>query len=244
MTLGELKAQIADWLDREDLSGRIPDFIRQAETVIYRGLRTRDNEFTKVYPDPSLPVPDLASPLTLPDNYREMKLVLINGRQAIRISDQDYFIRRQQDPGDWDSSAYYYFTVIERKLYLFPWPEAIPVPDGWGDNQIDIIYYGTESIVEMATWNTPTNPNTVPESEGDDPSTTIREDEATSRLLQVAPDAYLYQSLAQALKFLKQYEEAGAYEQMARAALSDLVLEDDVASYAGSTVSVSSVYHD
>ena len=41
----ELKAAIADWLDRSDLTARIPDFIALAETRINRELRIRAMEY-------------------------------------------------------------------------------------------------------------------------------------------------------------------------------------------------------
>ena len=48
MALGnytDLKAAIADWLDRSDLTARIPDFIALAETRINRELRIRAMEY-------------------------------------------------------------------------------------------------------------------------------------------------------------------------------------------------------
>ena len=43
-TYTELKTAIADWLDRSDLTDRIPDFITLAETRLNRELRVRPQE--------------------------------------------------------------------------------------------------------------------------------------------------------------------------------------------------------
>ena len=40
-TYTELKASVADWLNRTDLTSVIPDFIALAEAQIERTLRTR-----------------------------------------------------------------------------------------------------------------------------------------------------------------------------------------------------------
>ena len=38
----ELKSSLADWLNRSDLTSRIPEFISLAEAAFNRNLRTRD----------------------------------------------------------------------------------------------------------------------------------------------------------------------------------------------------------
>ena len=43
-TYSELQAAIADWLNRSDLTARIPDFIALAETRINRDLRAREQQ--------------------------------------------------------------------------------------------------------------------------------------------------------------------------------------------------------
>ena len=40
-TYNELKTSLADWLNRQDLTSTIPDFISLAEAQIERQLRTR-----------------------------------------------------------------------------------------------------------------------------------------------------------------------------------------------------------
>jgi len=43
-TYPELQSAVADWLNRSDLTARIPDFITLAETRINRDLRTREQQ--------------------------------------------------------------------------------------------------------------------------------------------------------------------------------------------------------
>jgi hypothetical protein len=43
-TYGELKTAVANWLERSDLTSRIPEFISLAETRINQELRSRENE--------------------------------------------------------------------------------------------------------------------------------------------------------------------------------------------------------
>lgn len=233
-TYGELKTTIADWLDREDLAGRIPHFIKLAETKVYRTLRTRENEFTKTWTEVDEPL----SPIDLPQNFREVKLVILDDIPLENISPQEYHVRVRK--GNEGTRAY--FTLIERKLYVYPWPTE--TPDDWGTFTLEMIYYGTESITEMATWNTPTNPNSVPEGLGSAPETSVREDEATTRLLQVAPDVLLYGALSEAYGYLMQVEKKAEYQAMFSAAVADLEQEGAMADLTGSTVGVSSIYFD
>ncbi len=43
-TYSELQSAVADWLNRSDLTARIPDFITLAETRINRDLRAREQQ--------------------------------------------------------------------------------------------------------------------------------------------------------------------------------------------------------
>ena len=63
----ELKAAVANWLERDDLTDRIPEFISLGEAVINRRLRTRDME-ASVTITPSTSVRYVA----LPAGYMEL----------------------------------------------------------------------------------------------------------------------------------------------------------------------------
>ena len=234
--LGELKTRIAEYVDREDLTEDIPKFIRLAETKIYRKLRTRENEFTLQITETTLPEP--LSPITLPQNFREFKLVTLNDAPVENVSVQR--LKTLQAIGY--DAAKTYFTTIERKLHLHPWPTE--TPDPWESFVLDVVYYGTESIVDMATWVTPTNPNTVPESDGTPSDTTLRGDDATTRLFLVAPDVYLYGALAEAYTYLLMPDQATMWGGAFSAVLAELKTEHDLAEFSGGTTSVSNIYGD
>ena len=233
-TYGKLKTEIANWLDREDQTANIPTFIKLAETKIYRRLRTRDTEFTKIWTGADGPL----SPISLPDNFREARLLTLDGKPLENISAQE--LRTRQNLGQEQNARYY--TIIERELHIIAWPTT--TPDDWGTFRLELIYYGTESIGEMATWDTPTNPNQVPEDDGIPTETTERSDNATTRLLQVAPDVYLYGALVEAYAFLREPTKALEYRMMFSGALDELDLEQAMADLTGGTVAVSSIYYD
>jgi hypothetical protein len=233
-TYGELKTDIADWLDREDLADSIPTFIKLAESKIYRALRTRDTEFTKTWTEADEPL----SPIELPDNFREAHLLTLDGLPIKNISSQEF--RERQWAGQEPTTQY--FTIIERKLYLLAWPTE--APDSWTPFNLELIYYGTESLGEMATWDTPTNPNQVPESDGTPPETAVRDDTATSRLLQVAPDLYLYGALVEAYRYLREPDKMMEYRALFAETINNLEIEAAMADLTGGTVSVSSIYYD
>ncbi len=235
---GELKADIADWLDREDLTTQIPKFIVLAESKIYRQLRTRENEFLLSINE--LTTPEPISPIVLPDNFREFKLLTVNGIPLANISAQRFNVYK----GNGLTGEASYFTLIERKLNLLPWPTETGEITNGEPFTLDAIYYGTESIGEMAIWPTPTNPNKVPESDGTPSTTTERSDASTTRLLLVAPDLYLYGALVEAYLFLREPNEAAVWKPAFDMALGELIQEDALAEFSGSTATISSVYAD
>ncbi len=229
--LGELKTAIADYLDREDLATIMPTFIRLAETKIYRNLRTRENEFTLQITEATIPEP--LSPIVLPENFREFKEINLNDSPIENVSTQRLNALR----GSGYQGTCTYFATVERKLQLFPWETESP--DEWGAFTLDITYYGTESLTDMATWPTPTNPNQVPESDGTPSNTTLRGDSATTRLFLVAPDVYLYGALAEAYTYLLNPEKATMWGGAFGAVLAELRKEGRMSEYSGSTVNVS-----
>ena len=232
---GVLKAAVADWIDRTDLTTRIPDVIRMAEGEMYRDLRVRDNEFVVSYNENENP----RNPIVLPDNYREMKLVTFDGRPLMRVSDQRFAVINGAGYQGEVSS----FCTQERELYLLPWTTDNIAPED-GAIDIQVHYYGTESIGSMAFWNTPTNPNTPPESAGTPAGFTERDNTATTRLFLVNPDMYLFGACYYAYVFLREPPKAAEFRGMFENALNELKSERDQSDYAGSTVAVSNTYGD
>lgn len=231
---GELKAEIANYLNRTDQTDNISTFIKLAETKIYRVLRTRENEFTQVWTDTDDPY----NPIDLPQNFREVYLLFWNDKPLEQVDPQAFQrLRWSGLEGEVD-----YFTIKSRRLYLLPWPDAVPT-----DEQpftLEMIYYGSESLGEMATWDTPTNPNMIPEAEGTPPATTERGDDATTRLLQVSPDVLLYGALVEAYLYLREPAKAAEWKPLFVETITDLNMADAVSEYSGSTSAVSSIYND
>ena len=218
-TYGELKTAVANWLDREDLVDNIPDFVRLCETKIYRNLRTRENEFL-------LDISVTGNPITLPENFREVKLVTMSGKVVQRISDQEYRRREGSSAGQITAAKYNsYFTIMARGLYLYPAETT---------GTLNLSYYGTESLTDMCVDGAAPTP----------PTSITLSDDATTRLLQVAPDVLLYGTLLEATMFLKEDPRIPLWQAQYAQGMAELTQENSIAEYAGSTVQVSGAYGD
>lgn len=239
-TYGDLKAAIADWIERTDLDGNIPEFVRLAEDDIYTDLRSRDNEFLYTITADLLAVPavDPINPISLPDNFRELKLVTVNDKPLEHISDYEYFYRiRNNSSTEPDTAGY--FTVLERQLYLHPWPSSTPTD--WESTVVNVFYYGTESLTDMTIWGTPTNPVESPSVEGTTDYDT-QSDTNTNRLFLKFPRMYLSGALHYAYLYLREDAKAALWGAKFGEALAKLQVESNRSEYSGSTVEVSSVY--
>ena len=138
MTYSKLYESVADWLNRDDMADDIPQFVRMAELQIYRFLRIALNTYTKTLTgadDPYIPI-------ALPNNYKEMKLLVVNGIPLERISDQRYY---EELDGYNETDQPQYFTEIGNALYILPWPDAPKEPEDWDNTTINIHYYGSDS---------------------------------------------------------------------------------------------------
>ena len=141
MALGnftELKASIADTLNRDDLTAQIPDFIKLAEAQLSRDLRhwrmedrataTVDTQYT------ALPI-DFISPvrITIPaDPTHTLELV-----GPFEIS------KLRMDNGNTTGRPEFY-AVVDGAFEVFPTPDA--------DYTVELVYY--EAIPDLATNNT------------------------------------------------------------------------------------------
>lgn len=123
---GELKAAIADWLIRDDLSVRIPEFIRMAEARFNRELRTRQmmrrataDINTHFFP--------------LPRDWLEAINIQVDGRSVspLEVKAPDYLDAiRSREP----SGQARYYTFVNRTIELVP-PPPPPV-------HVEMTYYG------------------------------------------------------------------------------------------------------
>lgn len=232
---GELKTEVAKWLDRTDMADHIPAMVKLCESRIFRRLRTFDLEYNKVFTGADDPY----GPIVLPQNYREITLVNLNGRPLHHISSQR-FAELQSTHEHPDQPTQ--FAIINRQLVIDRWPQETGTD--WGSMTLEIQYFGTESICEMATWDTPQHPNSVPETSGTAPVTSERPDDATSRLLQVAPDLYLYGVLSAAHAFLREDARIGVWKSQFEETMAEMESEQAMGELSGSTSEVSAIYND
>ena len=239
-TLGEVEAYLADHLDRSDLETRIPEFITMAEDDIYTRLRTSDNAFVETIVIDLEADPQVApiSPITLPNNFLEMRMVLVDGVPVEAMSDIELY-KYQTNTGNAQGAPIYY-TLVERELLLTPWPTEVPT-DTW-EGTLEIHYYGSETLYQMSGWNTPTNPVDTPPQE---PGTTSYDGQGptnTTRLLQRHPTLYLFGPLFYAYEFLQNDAQAKKWSQRFYAQLDTLQARDRRSRQSGSTKSVRSAY--
>jgi hypothetical protein len=126
---GELKAAIANWLDRTDLTSKIPDFITLAEASFFRTLRCPGNEQWVKY----AASPDNTQTFQIPNNYLEAKVLMYGDKPLRRISEQRYLVLNHQAPTPGVPEA---FCRIKDQLYIYP--EANYEAD------INLVFYETQ----------------------------------------------------------------------------------------------------
>jgi hypothetical protein len=242
-TYGTLKATIADWLDREDLTGQIPTFIRLAEGDIYDGLRCHDNEFTMVADKVSYTLagnPPLVTTdeliTNLPSNYREMRLVTWNDRPLEHISQQ----HMQRNVWRVDSNTVRSFAISGRQIEFFA--PLGPVADWEDTTKLVYRFYGTESLDGMPTYQTSQNPVESPVIEDNAPDGLVQTDSNTTRLLQQHPQMYLQGALRHAYLYLVQPQKAAEAEMEFLKAKARV--EKSATELLGSTTSIRNAYTD
>ncbi len=123
----ELKTEIANFLNRDDLTNVIPTFIRLAEAKMNRDIRhwrmeTRktallDNQFT------TLPI-DFLSPVRMTLNTAETKVLELAGTNEIS--------KLRAEAGNATGEPAYY-AMIDGSIEVFPSPDA--------DYTIEMLYY-------------------------------------------------------------------------------------------------------
>ena len=123
----ELKTEIANFLNRDDLTNVIPTFIRLAEAKMNRDIRhwrmeTRktallDNQFT------TLPI-DFLSPVRMTLNTAETKVLELAGTNEIS---------KLRDRAGNATGEPAYYAMIDGSIEVFPSPDA--------DYTIEMLYY-------------------------------------------------------------------------------------------------------
>jgi hypothetical protein len=130
MTYTELKADIADWLNRDDLTARIPSFIKLAEARFNRDLRVR-----QMVKRATSETDSGENYVTLPGDWLEARSIKanVNGQlvalQYLTIEGTDAFLRRRAfEPGQAS-----FFNITGNRLEIIPTP-----PDG---TTVEMVYY-------------------------------------------------------------------------------------------------------
>lgn len=133
-TYADLKADIASWINRKDLTDTIPQFIQQAEHRMYRGfvastgssiaLRCRDNLATAT-------LTPVSGVIALPSDFRELKEVTMDGGGKTPISSQ-FFNRLKNYTGETQV-----FSLRDKEWYQYPVSDTA--------DTFDIIYYADYS---------------------------------------------------------------------------------------------------
>lgn len=124
---GELKAAVADWLERSDLTARIPDFISLAQAKMYRGIRAPDN---RTWLSPPLRVRDMIVRADiamtdgagdLPAGWLSFETLRFDGQNGPALKYFPLHVwRDMEDASRPQASEVYAYTIDGRKIYVAP----------------------------------------------------------------------------------------------------------------------------
>lgn len=140
-TYTELKASLADWLNRSDLTSVIPDFISLAEAQMERQLRTR-----QMIVRATASFAAAAEYGTVPDDFLEVKSIKLDTNPVTSLTFQTIDSLDQLSNTTYLSSGKpLYFTVVGNQFRL------LPIPDG--AYTADLVYYAklTKLSASVAT---------------------------------------------------------------------------------------------
>ena len=157
-TFTELKDAVADWLDRSDLTARIPDFITLAEARVNRDLRIRAMEVRS-----TMTTTAGKQYFNLPTNYIQMRNIQLNTNPVTPL---EYITPEMLDRlyGSSTTGKPRAYTLIGDEIQLSPIPDSTyslemafyekfaPLGDGTGgsvvsnwltSNAPDVLLYGS-----------------------------------------------------------------------------------------------------
>ena len=157
-TFTELKDAVADWLDRSDLTARIPDFITLAEARVNRDLRIRAMEVRS-----TMTTTAGKQYFNLPTNYIQMRNIQLNTNPTTPL---EYITPEMLDRlyGSSTTGKPRAYSLIGDEIQLAPIPDSAytlemafyekfsPLGDGTGgsvvsnwltSNAPDVLLYGS-----------------------------------------------------------------------------------------------------
>jgi len=118
-TYGTLKAAVANWLDRDDLSDRIPEFISLSEAIFNRTLRIRAMETTVSDSTPSGSKED-----ALPTGYLQMREIHLVTSPVVSLSYITPEIMYRIRAGSTNSKPNSY-TIMGDNILFGPTPDSV-----------------------------------------------------------------------------------------------------------------------
>jgi hypothetical protein len=215
----DLQDAVADYLNRTDLTERIPTFIYFGERKIFRWFRQQANEQLqtidmRLNPDPLDPNQVLLSErIDLPDDYLDTLTLQANGKVLRRISLTELQVRRgRRNNGSAQQVGEPAVFARQRDSLILN-----PAPDG--DTFVTWIYYCDLS----GRFDDPADDNSV---------------------LRIAPDLYVYAALLEAEPFLKPEDAAFGripiWKSMYEEGKQALIDQNEMEAVSGSTNEVES----
>ena len=116
----ELQTAVANWLDRDDLSARIPEFIGLCEARFNRSLRIRAMETL----DTSVSTVADTKTIALPTGYVQMRDIHITGDPLVQLQYVTPEIMNRIHAGSVSGRPEVY-TIIGENIVLGPTPDAV-----------------------------------------------------------------------------------------------------------------------
>lgn len=180
--LGELKASVADWLNREDLTTQIPDFVKLAENRINADHRSRvvANEVHQAF---TVASENQINPVAQHSPF-EVTAVVVDGKVIQNVTWDEYH-REQDSP----KSANGVYTFSKGNLYYSGFVEESGTAPDPGGADVVVEYHG----FELSEFN-------------------FTSDASTTALFTEHPEIFLYASLLEASVYLRDMEGVQIYQ--------------------------------
>ena len=188
-TYGELKAAIAQYLNRDDLGTQIPLFIELAEQRIFRDLRCPNNEkIVHIEWDYAAP-----HQIEVPKDYIHAKYLAWNGKPLNYVADREFLTYASA------TGAPEVFTRIGDRFYLHPvlaYDSTAPTdPVKSPGGTLDIVYYADFSGLGQYTG-----------------SAAYSADNDSNSVLTIAGGLYLFGALLEAQPFLMEDQRLAVWQ--------------------------------
>jgi hypothetical protein len=180
--LGELKTQVADWLNREDLTTQIPDFILLGTNRINADFRSRvianEEDISLTYPSENQ-----VNPINTNLEY-EVVTFSVDGKIIPHVTYQTYL--REREESTYSNGCW---TYLEGDIYYSGFVEAGGTPPLAGGTAVELRWLG----YGLAEWN-------------------FADDASDNLLFRDNPELFLYAALLEAAVFLRDMEGVQLYQ--------------------------------